>query len=372
VNRGVLGVVAVLPLVWAALHCSQRETAACTLVLSAFAAWGTWPGQAAFGSTPDESFLISTIFLISASVLALTLSADIAQRERVKVRLGFQEQNLRTLLSHADVGLAQIDRTGTFRLVNSRYCEIVRTPAAELLALQIHKLIDSDDLYHMRELLEQVVHTGKPFSIESKTRLPDGTRLWIRSNIAPMFDQSGCIQYLAAVAEDVTARRSAEENLILEHQTLQHTLNERTATLKKAREVLHAEMEQRVCELAATGLYDDEIARMLTAEGHRSPWRGAEVLPSTVRGIRLRHGMKTVRQRTRWPAVPGCLTVAQLAERLRIPQKWIHTQLRRGALRATHEPSGRYLFPDTEPAMQAVRELRERRTMHVDLTGASA
>jgi DNA invertase Pin-like site-specific DNA recombinase len=134
----------------------------------------------------------------------------------------------------------------------------------------------------------------------------------------------------------------------------------------------HAEMEQRVCELAATGLYDDEIARMLTAEGHRSPWRGAEVLPSTVRGIRLRHGMKTVRQRTRWPAVPGCLTVAQLAERLRIPQKWIHTQLRRGALRATHEPSGRYLFPDTEPAMQAVRELRERRTMHVDLTGASA
>jgi Recombinase zinc beta ribbon domain len=121
----------------------------------------------------------------------------------------------------------------------------------------------------------------------------------------------------------------------------------------------HAEMEQRVSELAATGLYDDEIARMLTAEGHRSPWRGTEVLPSTVRGIRIRHGMKTVRQRTRWPAVPGCLTVTQLAERLRIPQKWIHTQLRRGVLRTIIEPSGRYLFPDTQPAMQAVQELRE-------------
>jgi hypothetical protein len=134
----------------------------------------------------------------------------------------------------------------------------------------------------------------------------------------------------------------------------------------------HAEMEQRVCELAARGLYDEEIAQMLTAEGHRSPWRGAEVLPSTVRGIRLRHGMKTARQRTRWPAVPGCLTVVQLAERLRIPQKWIHTQLRRGALRAIHEASGRYLFPDTQPAMQAVRQLRERRITYVDLTGGSA
>jgi DNA invertase Pin-like site-specific DNA recombinase len=134
----------------------------------------------------------------------------------------------------------------------------------------------------------------------------------------------------------------------------------------------HAEMEQRVRDLAAAGHYDDEIARILTGEGHRSPWRGAEVLRSTVRGIRIRHGMKTLRQRTRWPAVPGCLPVAQLAERLRIPQKWIHTQLRRGTLRTILEPSGRHLFPDTEPAMQAVRELREHRTQHVDLTGGSA
>ena len=133
-----------------------------------------------------------------------------------------------------------------------------------------------------------------------------------------------------------------------------------------------AEMEQRACELAAAGHYDDEIAQILTAEGHRSPCQGAEVLPSTVRGIRLRHGIKTVRQRTRWPAVPGCLTVTQLAERLQIPQKWIHTQLKRGALRTIIEPSGRYLFPDTETAMQALRALREHRTQDVDLAGGSA
>jgi hypothetical protein len=110
---------------------------------------------------------------------------------------------------------------------------------------------------------------------------------------------------------------------------------------------------------------------MLTAEGHRSPLQGTEVLASTVRGIRIRHGVK-LRHRTRWHAVPGCLTVTQLAERLQIPQKWIRTQLRRGALRTIHEPSGRYLFPDTAPAMQAVQELRQHRTNHVDLTGESA
>lgn len=134
----------------------------------------------------------------------------------------------------------------------------------------------------------------------------------------------------------------------------------------------HAEMEQRICELATNGLYDDEIARILTDEGHRSPWRGTEVLPSTVQGIRLRHRIKAVPRQTRWPPVKGCLTVTQLAERLRIPMKWIHTQLRRGAIRAIHEPSGRYLFPDTEPAMLAIRQLREHRIKIVDLTGASS
>jgi DNA invertase Pin-like site-specific DNA recombinase len=134
----------------------------------------------------------------------------------------------------------------------------------------------------------------------------------------------------------------------------------------------HAEMEQRVCELAAAGIYDDEIARTLTAEGHRTAWRVAEVLPSAVRDIRLRHGIKTVRQRTRWRAVPGYLTITQLATRLRIPSKWIYTQLTRGALQTIREPSGRYLFPDTQVAVQAVQELRQRHTRHVDLTGESA
>jgi PAS domain S-box-containing protein len=148
-------------------------------------------------------------------------------------------------LSHADVGLGQIDTTGTFKLVNSRYCEIFRTSAPQLLSLQIDKLIDPSGLYQMCGLLNQAINTGKAFSIESKTRLPDDTRLWIRSNVAPIFDLSGAVRYLIVVADDVTVRREAEENLINEHQNLLKTLDERATSLKQAREVLHVEMEKR-------------------------------------------------------------------------------------------------------------------------------
>ena len=64
--------------------------------------------------------------------------------------------------------------------------------------------------------------------------------------------------------------------------------------------------------------------------------------------------------------------MTQLAERLNIPAKWIHTQLRRGAIRTRHEASGRYLFPDTDHAMLAIRQLREHHVKTVDLTGGSS
>jgi hypothetical protein len=166
VNRGAFGVVAVLPLVWAALHCSQRETAAFTLILSAFAAWGVWSGQGAFGSTPDESFLIATIFLISASVLALMLSAEIAQRGAS--RSGLVSRNKISVPVEAPtwVWLNRSDRNvqaDQFSLLRDR-----SHAAAQPLALQIHELSIPVIFITCASCSAGRPH-WKPFSIESKT-----------------------------------------------------------------------------------------------------------------------------------------------------------------------------------------------------------
>src|SRR4029450_3433411 len=50
----------------------------------------------------------------------------------------------------------------------------------------------------------------------------------------------------------------------------------------------HAELERRVVELHHQGLLDATIAERLTAEGYRSPMDATKLLPSTVRGIRLK------------------------------------------------------------------------------------
>jgi DNA invertase Pin-like site-specific DNA recombinase len=128
------------------------------------------------------------------------------------------------------------------------------------------------------------------------------------------------------------------------------------------------EMEARVVELALAGMRDMEIVRTLTAEGHRSTRRDMRILPTTVQGIRLRHGVKAAWHCTRWPPVPGWLTVTDVAARLQVPEKWLRERLRSGVINATLEASGRYLLPDRQDAMDALRQLRAGTVSKVELT----
>ena len=277
VNRSALSILAVSPMMWAALRCSQRDTVVCTVVLSALAVWGAWPGNGPFGTIPNEAFLIATMIVISAAVLGLILSADTAQRQRVKTKLFHQEQNLRALLSHADVGIAQIDATGRFKLVNSRYCDIVHRPAAELLQLRIQDLLQGDEGSQVLDSLGQAIRTGETFAIENKIVRPDGAPLWIKSNVAPIFDQTNAVRYLVGVAEDVTARRETDDNLARERQNLLATVHERTASLDETRAILDAEIEQR--KRVEDALRRDIAERRKTQEALlESEWRFQTVI----------------------------------------------------------------------------------------------
>jgi signal transduction histidine kinase len=102
-SRDPLGFLAVLPLMWAALRCGQRDTATVALVLSGFAIWGTMAGEGPFArSTLNEAFLLLLMYMISASVPTLALSANASLHKRT-------ERSLRE--AHAALGKTVQERT---------------------------------------------------------------------------------------------------------------------------------------------------------------------------------------------------------------------------------------------------------------------
>ena len=102
-SRDPLGFLAVLPLMWAALRCGQRDTATVALVLSGFAVWGTIAGEGPFArSTLNDAFLLLLMYMISTSVPTLALSADASLHKRI-------ERSLRK--AHAELGKTVQERT---------------------------------------------------------------------------------------------------------------------------------------------------------------------------------------------------------------------------------------------------------------------
>ena len=129
-----------------------------------------------------------------------------------------------------------------------------------------------------------------------------------------------------------------------------------------------AEMQERVLELARTKMHDDEIAAVLTSEGHRSPNCADKVLPTTVQRIRLLAGLKGLAaQRTRWRHSTDQLSAQELAGVLNIPVNWIYVQIRKGRLLIDRHPSGAHLFSNTPTVIKAVRKLRNHELDHLDL-----
>src|SRR5262249_19075329 len=129
-----------------------------------------------------------------------------------------------------------------------------------------------------------------------------------------------------------------------------------------------AEMRDRVLELARTKMHDDEIAAVLTSEGHRSPNCADKVLPITVRGIRLRAGLKgLIERRPRWRHSPDLLSAHELARVLNIPVNWLYVQIRQGRLLIDRHPSGAHLFANKPRVIEAVRKLRNHELDRLDL-----
>ncbi len=118
------------------------------------------------------------------------------------------------------------------------------------------------------------------------------------------------------------------------------------------------EMERLVLERSAQGATDEIIADELTAQGYRSPMHPF-VLPSTVRGLRLKHRQFLVRHQSHPRRVAGSLTLTQLAKELDIAPHWIYDRINNGCIQISRDAKTRlYLFPDQPATLEQFNALR--------------
>jgi hypothetical protein len=117
-------------------------------------------------------------------------------------------------------------------------------------------------------------------------------------------------------------------------------------------------MERLILERSAAGVLDETIAQELTDLGYRSPM-GLVVLPSTVKGIRLKHGIFQKRSQSHPRQIEGALTISQIATALDIDSHWIYDRIHNGTIQVDKDPKTRlFLFADEPETIEQFKRLR--------------
>jgi DNA invertase Pin-like site-specific DNA recombinase len=221
----------------------------------------------------------------------------------------------------------------------------------------LRELKEAEDQFQQQQQRPQ---TPEALSAEEREAFVQAGRkipeLWRQGRLSPQQQKS----FLRCLIDKVVAHRCAPDTLQI--RIVWRGGDTTTATLPVtvgalARLSGAEEMEKKILKLAKKGKSDEEIATLLTEQGHRSP-KQSVVLGSTVRIIRLRHRLFRVRSQSHPRRIAGFLTVPQVAGKLKITPHWIYDRIHNGTIEVARDPdTNLYLFPDKPQTITLFKQL---------------
>lgn len=146
-------------------------------------------------------------------VLGLTVACMLVWRYvsilRLNRSLSEAEERFRAIFEQAAVGVAQINsKTGAFLHINKKYADIVGYTVEEMKNLSFQKITHPDDLQEDLNRMQQLLAGEiREFSMEKRYYRKDGTIVWVRLTVAPMWGIGQEPKYNISVAEDITEQK---------------------------------------------------------------------------------------------------------------------------------------------------------------------
>ena len=125
-----------------------------------------------------------------------------------------REERFSTILNHAAVGIAQVNLQRKYVFANQYFCRLVGRTPEQLYQLRIDDITHPDDLDRTLQLFDQLIHQNITHGdVEKRYVRPDGSVVWVLITDACVRNANGQPECVLAVAQDITARHSAEEAL---------------------------------------------------------------------------------------------------------------------------------------------------------------
>jgi PAS domain S-box-containing protein len=123
------------------------------------------------------------------------------------------QEGLEQILERAGVGVAQLDTSGRYLLVNESYCAMIGRTRTELLAGRIQDFTHPEDLARSLDAFIRAIETGSPVEIEQRCLRSDGSVVHLRNSISVARDDRAAPLCVVAVTQNLGGHAVQEASL---------------------------------------------------------------------------------------------------------------------------------------------------------------
>jgi diguanylate cyclase (GGDEF)-like protein/PAS domain S-box-containing protein len=150
--------------------------------------------------------------LVLGAVMAIR---DIGKRREVERALAESEERFHSAFEFAAIGMAMVAIDGRFLQINGAICAILGKSAADIRNTTLSALCHPDDRDPLDEQLRELVAGGPgAMQIELRFACEDTRTAWALVSVSLVCDGRGTPLYFIVQVQDLTARRSAEQQLV--------------------------------------------------------------------------------------------------------------------------------------------------------------
>lgn len=217
---------------------------------SAFVFAGLSAAAVLFVSTQAPSILIGVPAMLVFAMLALVtwyfassleksnralyaanaaLQQDVIERKQTEARLRLMSH----VVEQSPVAIVLMSQDGRFEYANPRFTELTGFTFADTAAMTWANMRPPDAGDDVNERILTALSSGQTWRAQNKRMRKDGGWYWEEVSISLVRDEAANAVHFLAIAEDVTARKQAEDTLRNLNAELERRVGERTAELQR-------------------------------------------------------------------------------------------------------------------------------------------
>ncbi|MCE5213987.1 MAG: PAS domain S-box protein [Methanobacterium sp.] len=153
-----------------------------------------------------------------------TLS-DITHRKRVERELIDSEENLRFITNNMTDVIGQLNMEGNITYFSPSLRQLTGYEPQELVGKGTSDLVHPEDQEKVLNGIQDGIFNRNPITVEYRTKISDGSYLWVESKGKPVYDIDGNFKSAVFVVRDISDRKKIEEELLFNNTLLEAQLN---------------------------------------------------------------------------------------------------------------------------------------------------